>query len=135
PLHAQFAKKVVEAGGRIGIGSHGQLQGLGYQWEMWMMASGGMSNHDVLRAATVLGAEGIGMSGDLGRIEGGKLADLGVLDNNPLDDIKNSNTIRYVMKNGRMYDGNTLDEVYPRQKAMPKFAWQDSGPTVGAGIP
>src|SRR5436305_12359378 len=104
PLDAQFAKKVVEGGGRISIGSHGQLQGLGYQWELWMMASGGMSNHDVLRAATILGAEGIGMSGDLGSIEGGKLADLVVLDKNRLDAIRTRNTIRFVMRNGRMND-------------------------------
>jgi hypothetical protein len=135
PLHAQFAKQVVEAGGRIGIGSHGQLQGLGYQWEMWMMASGGMSNHDVLRTATILGAEGIGMSGDLGSIEGGKLADLVVLDKNPLDDIKNTNTIRYVMKNGRLYDGNTLDELYPSKHALQHFVWQDGAPQSVTGTP
>ena len=136
PLHAAFAKKVVEAGGRIGIGSHGQLQGLGYQWEMWMMASGGMSNHDVLRTATILGAEGIGMSGDIGSIEPGKMADLVVLDKNPLDDIKNTNTIHYVMKNGRLYDGNTLDEIYPSKKALQHFVWQDGAPAANtAGVP
>jgi imidazolonepropionase-like amidohydrolase len=135
PLHAAFAKKVVEAGGRIGIGSHGQLQGLGYQWEMWMMASGGMSNHDVLRTATILGAEGIGMAGDLGSIEGGKLADLVVLDKNPLEDIKNTNSVRYVMKNGRLYDGNSLDEVYPSKRALQHFVWQDGQPAAVAGNP
>ena len=134
PLHAAFAKKVVEAGGRIGIGSHGQLQGLGYQWEMWMMASGGMTNHDVLRTATILGAEGIGMSQDIGSLEGGKLADLVVLDKNPLDDIKNTNTVRFVMKNGRLYDGNTLDEVYPNKRALQHFVWQDGAPAVSAGV-
>jgi len=135
PLHAALAKKVVEAGGRIGIGSHGQLQGLGYQWEMWMMASGGMSNHDVLRTATILGAEGIGMAADLGSIEGGKLADLVVLDKNPLEDIKNTNTIHFVMKNGRLYDGNTLDEVYPNKRALQHFVWQDGAPVVNTGTP
>jgi imidazolonepropionase-like amidohydrolase len=111
------------------------LQGLGYQWEMWMMASGGMSNHDVLRTATILGAEGIGMSADLGSIEGGKLADLVVLDKNPLEDIKNTNSIRYVMKNGRLYDGNTLDEVYPSKRALQHFVWQDGAPEAVTGTP
>jgi Tol biopolymer transport system component len=128
PKHAEFAKRLVEAGGKVGIGSHGQLQGLGYHWEMWAMKTGGMSNHDVLRTATLFGAQGIGMEKDLGTIEGGKLADIVITDGNPLDDIRNTNTIRYVMKNGRLYDGNTLDEVYPKAQTLPTFAWQDVGP-------
>jgi Tol biopolymer transport system component len=130
PKHAEFAKRLVDAGGRVGIGSHGQMHGLGYHWEMWAMASGGMSNHDVLRTATILGAEGIGFGSEVGSIEAGKFADLVVLDANPLENIRNTNTIRYVMKNGRLYDGNTLDEVYPTRKALPAFAWQRMGPSV-----
>ena len=75
---------------------------------------GGMSPHDVLRVATIYGAEAIGMDKDLGSIEAGKMADIVVLDKNPLEDIRNTNTISYVMKNGRLYDGNTLNEVWPR---------------------
>ncbi|HEU4990245.1 MAG TPA: amidohydrolase family protein [Gemmatimonadaceae bacterium] len=134
PLHAAFSKGVVEAGGRVGVGSHGQFQGLGYQWEMWMLAMGGMKPYDVLRCATILGAEGIGMEKDLGSIEPGKMADLVVLDRNPLDNIRNTNTIHSVMKNGRLYDGNTLDEVYPRKRPLPHYLWQDKVPHVEAGI-
>ncbi len=122
-LFAEQAKKVVEAGGRVGLGGHGQLQGLGVHWELWNIASGGMKNMDVLRVATIFGAEAIGLQKDLGTVEAGKLADILVLDGNPLDDIKNTNTIRYVMKNGRVYDGNTLAEVWPRQRPMPKQWW------------
>ena len=138
--HSAWIKELIEAGGRAGIGSHGQFQGLGYHWEMWATQSGGMSNHDVLKAATILGAQGIGMEKDLGTIESGKLADIVITDRNPLEDIRHTNTIRYVMKNGRLYDGGTLDEVYPKAQTLPAFAWQDVGPdsklvgTKAAGV-
>ena len=107
----------------MGFGSDGQLQGLGAQWEIWNIASGGMPRYDVLRVATIFGAEAIGAAKELGSIEPGKLADLQVLDKNPLDDIKNTNTIKYVMKNGRMYDANTMAEVWPRQKQIANLWW------------
>jgi hypothetical protein len=122
-LFAEQAAKVVAAGGRVGMGSHGQLQGLGAQWEIWNIASGGMPRYDVLRAATIVGAEAIGHEKDVGSLEAGKLADLQVLDKNPLDDIKNTNTVKYVMKNGRMYDASTMSEVWPRQKQVVSLWW------------
>jgi imidazolonepropionase-like amidohydrolase len=122
-LFAEQAKKVVEAGGRVGLGGHGQMQGLGVHWEMWNIASGGMKPMDVLRVATIYGAESIGLGKQVGSLEAGKLADLIVLDANPLDDIKNTNTIRYVMKNGRLYDASTLDEVWPRERKVTHQWW------------
>jgi hypothetical protein len=133
--HAQDVAKTVAAGGRIGVGSHGQLQGLGMHWEIWLLQSGGLSQHDVLRSATIVGAEAIGMGQDLGSLEAGKLADVIVLDKDPLVDIRNTNTLKYVMKNGRMYDANTLDEVYPRQRKLAAQQWMSGAPSVGAGIP
>ena len=101
------------------MGSHGQLQGLGYHWEMRMLASGGMSNHDVLRAATIWGANGIGLERQLGSLEPGKLADLVVLGRNPLEDIGNTTSVTQVMVNGRLFEAETLDETWPRRRALP----------------
>ena len=132
--HAEGVKAIVEAGGRVGVGSHGQLQGLGYHWELWAMQSGGLSEHDALRTATLLGAESIGLDGDLGTIEPGKLADLVILEENPLDDIRHTNTIRYVMKNGRLYYGDTLNERWPDERTL-EITWQSDEPDdLPAGI-
>jgi len=133
--HAEQLTKMVNAGGRVGLGSHGELQGLGVHWELWMMASGGMKTHDALRAATYFGADAIGLAKDLGTLEVGKLADLQVLDRNPLEDIRNSNSIRYVMKNGRLYDGNTLNEIWPRQKLIARLWWWNEPVQAGQARP
>jgi imidazolonepropionase-like amidohydrolase/Tol biopolymer transport system component len=123
PLHAKQLTKWVEGGGKVGLGSHGEVQGIGTHWELWMMASGGMKPHAALKAATLDSADAIGFAKDLGSLEVGKLADLLVLDANPLDDIKNSAKIAEVMKNGRLYDAATLDETYPRKKPLDQQWW------------
>ena len=133
--HAAGVKALVEAGGIAGVGSHGQLQGLGYHWELWATQSGGLSEHEALRVATALGAEAIGLDADLGSVVPGKLADLVVLDANPLDDIRNTNRIRYVMKNGRLYDAETLDETWPRSRPLGKPTWLGDEPDdLAAGV-
>jgi Amidohydrolase family len=128
--HAKSVNSVVMQGGLAGVGSHGQLQGLGYHWELWSVASGGMSPMNALRTATILGAEALGLDKELGSVENGKLADIIIMDSNPLTNIRNTNTIRYVVKNGRLYDGNTLDEIYPTPRKMDASAWTKEAPKV-----
>ena len=133
--HALIAKgvtDVVRAGGRAGLGSHGQLQGLGAHWETWNLASGGLTPHETLQVITMHSAEAIGLQQDLGSLEAGKLADLLVLDRNPLENIKNTNSIRYVMKNGELYEADTLNMVWPQAKPLPKQFWWETEPKLPA---
>jgi cytosine/adenosine deaminase-related metal-dependent hydrolase len=87
------------------------------------LQSGGLTPHEALRCATLFGAEAIGFQKDLGSLETGKLADLVVLDKDPLRDIRNTNSIRYVMKNGELYEGETLDQIWPKQRKLER-QWQ-----------
>lgn len=134
PKHARSMKALVEAGGLVGIGSHGEFQGIGYHWEMWAMQSGGMKPMDVLKTATILGATGLGLDKDLGSLKAGKLADFVILDKNPLDNIRNTNTVIYVMKNGRLYDGNTCNEIYPANRVLDKSEWFFEKPVNTTGV-
>ena len=83
-----------------------------------------MTPMEALRAATINGADKLGLAPDLGSVEAGKLADLVVLDADPLADIHNSAKIRWVVKNGTVYDAETMKELWPEEKPLPRFFWQ-----------
>ncbi len=125
-LVSESCNKLQENGVNINLGSHGQLQGLGAHWELWMFVQGGMSNHQALKAATINGAVYLGMDDHIGTLEAGKLADLIVLDKNPLDNIENTEFIKYTMINGRLYDASTMNEVGNYDTKRKEFFWESS---------
>jgi imidazolonepropionase-like amidohydrolase len=132
-LIAHGAKQIADAGGSVQLGAHGQLQGLGAHWEMWMLAQGGFTPIEVLRIATINGARYLGLDGEIGSLEKGKLADLVVLDKNPLENIRNTESISMVMLNGRLYDAATMDEVGNHPRKRKPFFWErDKPPTPTA---
>lgn len=120
------AAGIVARGGNIAVGMHGNIPGMGFHYELWFMGEGGMPNYEILRSATIVGATAIGHAHDFGSLEPGKLADLQILDQNPLEDIHYSTSIRFVMKNGRLYQADDLTELWPRHKPLsPFYLFQD----------
>ncbi len=117
---SKTATDVLHRGGNVELGAHGQLQGLGAHWELWMLQQGGMTNHEALRCATWMGARAIGLDKELGSIQPGLLADIIVIDGDPLNDIRQSENVLYVMINGRLYDARTLEQLEPERKPLGK---------------
>jgi hypothetical protein len=117
-------KRLDDAGVTINVGSHGQASGIAFHWEMQLLAEGGMKPMRILRAATINGAKTYGLDHQIGSLEPGKLADLIVLDQDPLADIRNTNSVRYTMVNGRLYDANTMHEIGNYDRPRGKFLWE-----------
>ena len=125
-LVSETAKALSDAGVKVNLGAHGQLQGLGAHWELWLLQQGGMSNHEALKVATINGANYIGAGNDIGSLKKGKLADLIIMDKNPLENIRHSESIIYTMINGRLYDTETMNEIGNNSKERTQFYWENS---------
>jgi Tol biopolymer transport system component/imidazolonepropionase-like amidohydrolase len=133
-LTSETVTALADEGVKVNLGAHGQLQGLGAHWELWMLQQGGLSNHEALKAATINGAGYIGVADELGSLEKGKLADLIIMDKNPLENIKNSNSVIYTMVNGRLYDVNTMNEIGNYKTKRSKFYFEMDGYNQGVPV-
>jgi imidazolonepropionase-like amidohydrolase/Tol biopolymer transport system component len=121
---AAAARILMLDGIMVNIGAHGQREGLASHWEMWSFARGGFTPMEALATATINPARYLGMDKDLGSLEPGKLADLILIDANPLDDIRNTDHISHVMLNGRLYRAGDLGEEVTGTEVLTPFHWQ-----------
>ena len=121
---AAVSKDLADRGVKVSIGAHGQEEGLAAHWEMWSFARGGMSPLEALRTGTTAPAEALGFDKDIGSLEEGKLADLVILNENPLDDILNSDKVHQVMLNGRLYDAATMNETVTGSAQRRPYYWE-----------
>ena len=126
-LVSKSLKKLSDPGVKINMGAHGQIQGIGAHWEIWSMKQGGMTNLEALRTATLNPAQSLGLDNWIGSLQAGKLADIIVMDKNPLESIYNTESIIYTMVNGRLYDASQMNEIGNYNKPRGKFYWEQSG--------
>ncbi|MEM6768885.1 MAG: amidohydrolase family protein, partial [Bacteroidota bacterium] len=126
-LTSQSCAALQRAGVDICVGSHGQLQGLAFHWEMWNLHQGGMTEMEALRSATMNGARYIGMEKEIGSIKEGKLADMVVLKGNPLENLHETEHVIYTVINGRLYDSETMNEIGNYEADRTKFYWELPG--------
>ena len=105
-------RKVWDAGIPVAMGTDagniGTLHGPSIFREMRLMADSGLTPQEILLSATVNGAKVLGMEKDLGRVEAGKLADLVILDANPLESVDNLSRTYRVVKGGKVFDPTEL---------------------------
>ncbi len=134
---AKIAKQVVDDGGLVQAGGHGQLNGICTHWELWSFVQGGMTPMEALRCGTLNGAKYLGLDGDIGSLEPGKLADLIVIQRgfDPTKEIRHSQEIAMVMANGRLFDATSMSELTGDKTPGPVFYFQDQQQNIGTILP
>ena len=102
--------QVVRGGGRVTAGTDAPINpyGLSLLMEMESYASSGLTPVEVLRTATIVSAEAMGVGADLGSVEPGKLADMTFIDGDPLRNIKDLRRVTRVIKDGNLYEAAAL---------------------------
>jgi Tol biopolymer transport system component/imidazolonepropionase-like amidohydrolase len=99
-------KSVVDAGGKVTAGTDAPfaLLGTSLHSELWILVEAGLTPYQALRAGSLNAARAIGVEKDLGSIEVGKLADLVIVEGNPLERIQDAMKVKKVVKNGVVFD-------------------------------
>jgi imidazolonepropionase-like amidohydrolase len=112
----QTVRAVVDAGGRVIAGTDAPIIpfAISLHAELEAYVRGGLSPFEALQTATVNAAAALGASEDLGTIEAGRLADLVIVEGNPLRDIRAARAVRMVVRGGQAF---TIDELLARPGA------------------
>lgn len=121
---ARAAKTLHDWGVKVNIGAHGEREGLGAHWEIWGFAQGGMEPLAALATATRNPAASLGLDEHLGSVEVGKLADLIVINGNPLTDIRATEKVRYTIIGGEILDATTLNKLLPQPQQRPPLYFE-----------
>ncbi|MDA0919614.1 MAG: amidohydrolase family protein [Planctomycetota bacterium] len=132
---AEIAKQVVDDGGLVQAGGHGQLNGICTHWEMWSFVQGGMTPMQALECGTLNGAKYIGLDRDLGSLEAGKLADILVMEPgaDPVARIRDSERVQLTIANGQIFDAKTMTEQ--NSEHAPDFFWKHVGNGISFALP
>jgi len=122
---ARVCKKLLDAGVRVNMGAHGQREGLAAHWELWSFVQGGMTPLEAIRASTLDAARYVGLDRDIGSLEVGKLADLFVVRGNPLEDVRVTDDVEWVMINGRLFEASTMNQKFPGEVRRAKLFFEE----------
>ncbi|HXX94973.1 MAG TPA: amidohydrolase family protein, partial [Planctomycetota bacterium] len=127
------AKALHDRGVLVALGGHGEVPGASSHFDLWLHAQA-FTPLEALRIGTLETARHLGLDQDVGSLKVGKLADLVVLNENPLDDIRHTTKIAFVMKGGRLFESATLDQVWPEPRPYGARPWKDEAILQSGGV-